>query len=89
MKISTTNCEQTQNGDPFCCLFEKIKNNTKFLLSLILFFGLVQGVFAQGTLQPACNIVVHWKHVQKTLLQIQMVIWLLILTLPEVVLAQY
>ena len=56
MKISTTNCEQTQNGDPFCCLFEKIKNNTKFLLSLILFFGLIQGVFAQGTLQPACNI---------------------------------
>ena len=56
MKISTTNCEQIQNGNIFCCLFEKFKNSSKFLLPLILFFGLIQGVFAQGTLQPACNI---------------------------------
>ena len=56
MKISTTNCEQAQNGNIFCCLFEKIRTNAKFLLPLILFFGLIQGVFAQGTLQPACNI---------------------------------
>ena len=56
MKISTTNCEQTQNRNIFCCLFEEIRTNTKFLLPLILFFGLIQSVFAQGTLQPACNI---------------------------------
>ena len=45
MKILTTNCKQAKN-----------ENKMKFLLPLILFFGLIQGVYAQGTLQPACNI---------------------------------
>ena len=56
MKIFTKNCEQTET-EGFCySLFEKVKNNTKLLFSMLLFFGLLQGAFAQGTLVPACNI---------------------------------
>ena len=35
MKISTTNCKQAQKENIFCCLFEKFRTNTKFLLPLI------------------------------------------------------
>ncbi len=56
MKISIINRKQTQKGTIFCCLFEKFRINTKFLLPLLLLFGLIQGVFAQGSLQPAVNI---------------------------------
>ena len=56
MKIFTKNCEQTDTESMCYSLFQKIKNNTKLLFSMLLFFGLIQGVFAQGTLVPACNI---------------------------------
>ena len=57
MKNSTLFSIETIFKDRFYCCLESLKGNFKFLLVFLLFMGsFTQGVSAQGTLVPACNL---------------------------------
>ncbi|MCF6130749.1 T9SS type A sorting domain-containing protein [Flavobacterium wongokense] len=58
MKNSTLFSVETRFKDRFYCCIESWKGNFKFLLVLMLFMGsFIQGVSAQGTLVPSCNLI--------------------------------
>ena len=58
MKNSTLLSNETIIKNSFYCCFKNFKTNNNIFLVMILFMGsFMQGVFAQGTLVPACNIV--------------------------------
>jgi hypothetical protein len=49
---------ETRFKDRFYCCIESLKGNLKFLLVFVLFMGsFTQGVSAQGTLVPSCNLI--------------------------------
>ena len=57
MKNSTLFSNGTSFKDSFYCCCEAIQRNFKFLLVLVLFMtSFSQGVSAQGTLVPSCNL---------------------------------
>ncbi|WP_264520710.1 T9SS type A sorting domain-containing protein [Flavobacterium sp. N1994] len=58
MKNSTLFSIETRFKNRFYCCCESLKGNFKFLLVFLLFMGsFSQGVSAQGTLVPACNLI--------------------------------
>ena len=58
MKNSTLVSNETVNENSFYCCFKNFKRNSNIFLIMILFMGsFIQGVSAQGSLVPACNIV--------------------------------
>jgi len=57
MKNSTLLSKATNYINSFYCCCDSVKRNVKLLLILVLFMGsFTQGVSAQGTLVPACNV---------------------------------
>jgi hypothetical protein len=58
MKNSTLFSIETNFKNRFYCCMESMKGNYKFLLVFLLFMGsFSQGISAQGTLVPACNLI--------------------------------
>jgi hypothetical protein len=58
MKNLTLFSVETRFKDRFYCCIESLKGNLKFLLVFVLFMGsFTQGVSAQGTLVPSCNLI--------------------------------
>ncbi|UPT69692.1 MAG: T9SS type A sorting domain-containing protein [Flavobacterium sp. JAD_PAG50586_2] len=58
MKNSTLFSMETSFKDSFYCCCESLKGNFKFLLVFALFMAsFTQGVSAQGTLVPSCNLI--------------------------------
>ena len=58
MKNSTLFSIETNFKNRFYCCIESVKGNFKFLLVFVLFMGFfTQGVSAQGTLVPSCNLI--------------------------------
>ena len=57
MKNSTLLSNETITKNSFYCCFKNFKRNSNIFLVMILFMGsFIQGVSAQGTLTPACNL---------------------------------
>ena len=57
MKNSTLSSIQTKQNNIFYCCCESLKGNAKLFLVFLLFMvSFSQGVSAQGTLVPACNL---------------------------------
>ena len=57
MKNSTLLSNVTINKNSFYCCFRNFKRNSNIFLVMILFMGsFIQGVSAQGSLVPACNL---------------------------------
>ena len=58
MKNSTLFSTLARQNNSFYCCCESLKRNAKFILVFILFMGaFTQGVSAQGSLVPSCNII--------------------------------
>jgi len=58
MKNSTLFSVETRFKERFYCCLESLKGNYKFLLVFMMFMGsFMQGVSAQGTLVPSCNLI--------------------------------
>ncbi|MGC4040184.1 MAG: T9SS type A sorting domain-containing protein [Flavobacterium sp.] len=58
MKNSTLFSTETRFKDRFYCCLESLKGNYKFLLVFMMIMGsFMQGVSAQGTLVPSCNLI--------------------------------